>query len=101
MVAAAAARSRAASAGAPTAADSAPVDGGRIRLRVYPSTAQIFVDDRLLGTGVVYDSVLAPGTRRLRVSAQGFAPVDTTFEVAGGQTTSLSPIRLKPREGGE
>ena len=93
---------RPASNGTPMAsAARAPVDGGRIRLRVYPSSAQIFVDDRLLGTGVVYDSLLAPGTRRLRVSAQGFTPVDTTFEVAGGQLTSLSPIRLKPREGGE
>jgi hypothetical protein len=47
------------------------------------------------------DSVLASGTRRLRVSAQGFAPVDTTFEVTVGQTTSLSTINLKPREGGQ
>jgi hypothetical protein len=81
--------------------EGAPKDGGKVRLRVYPSTAQIFVDDRLLGTGIVYDSVLAPGTRRLRVSAQGFAPVEMTFEVTGGEITSLSPITLKPREGGE
>jgi hypothetical protein len=77
-----------------------PMDGGKVRLRVYPTHAQIFVDDRLLGTGIVIDSVLSPGTRRLRVSAQGFMPLETTFEVTGGQTTSLSPITLKPREGG-
>jgi tRNA A-37 threonylcarbamoyl transferase component Bud32 len=79
----------------------APADGGKVRLRVYPANAEIFVDDRLLGTGIVIDSVLAPGTRRLRVSAQGFAPLETTFEVTSGQTTSLSPISLKPREGGQ
>ena len=74
---------------------------GKVRLRVYPPNAQIFVDDRLLGTGIVMDSVLAPGTRRLRVTAQGFAPLDTTFEVTSGQTTSLTPIMLKPPGGGE
>jgi hypothetical protein len=79
---------------------SVPVNAGKVRLRVFPANAQIFVDDRLLGTGVVMDSVLSSGTRRLRVSAQGFAPVDTTFEVTVGQTTSLSTINLKPREGG-
>lgn len=83
-----------------TARPNAAMDGGKVRLRVYPANAQIFVDDRLLGTGIVIDSVLSPGTRRLRVSAQGFAPLETTFEVTGGQTTSLSPITLKPREGG-
>jgi hypothetical protein len=72
---------------------------GKIRLRVYPTNAQIFVDDRLMGTGIVMDSVLAAGTRRLRISAQGFDPHETTFEVTDGQTTSLSPITLKPRDG--
>ena len=90
-----------ASAGPTQPATTAAVDGGKVRLRVFPANAQIFVDDRLLGTGVVMDSVLSTGTRRLRVSAQGFEPVDTTFEVTGGQTTSLSTITLKPREGGE
>ena len=81
--------------------DRGSADGGKVRLRVYPPNAEIYIDDRLLGMGIVMDSVLAPGTRRLRVSAQGFAPLDTTFEVISGQTTSLSPIMLKPREGGE
>jgi hypothetical protein len=72
---------------------------GKIRLRVYPTNAQIFVDDRLMGTGIVMDSVLAAGTRRLRITAQGFDPHETTFEVTDGQTTSLSPITLKPRDG--
>jgi hypothetical protein len=76
-------------------------EGGKVRLRVYPAQAQIFVDDRLLGTGVVMDSVLAAGTRHLRVSAQGFEPLETTFEVTSGQTISLSPITLKAREGGK
>jgi tRNA A-37 threonylcarbamoyl transferase component Bud32 len=74
--------------------------GGKIRLRVYPPAAQIYIDDRLLGTGVVMDSVLTPGTRRLRVEAQGFDPHEATFEITSGQTTSLGSITLKPRDGG-
>ncbi len=81
-------------------AGSAASEAGKMRLRVFPANAQIFVDDRLLGTGVVMDSVLTSGTRRLRVTAQGFEAVDTTFEVTSGETTSLSTITLKPREGG-
>jgi hypothetical protein len=79
----------------------APAEDGKVRLRVFPANAQIFVDDHLLGTGVVMDSVLAVGTRRLRVSAQGFVAVETTFEITSGQTTSLSAIKLKPVEGGD
>ena len=101
LTAAATARETRSASGADAAIRVDPArDGGKIRLRVYPSNAQIFVDDRLLGTGIVIDSVLAAGTRRLRVIAQGFAPLDTTFEVTVGETTSLSPITLKPREGG-
>jgi serine/threonine protein kinase len=95
-----AAPSSAASAVTPFSSVATTAGGGKVRLRVKPITAEIFVDDRLLGTGVVMDSILPPGIRRLRVSAQGFVPLDTTFEVTGGQTTSLSLITLKPRDGG-
>ena len=74
---------------------------GKIRLRVYPPAASIYVDDRLLGSGVVMDSVLPAGTRRLRVEAQGFDPHEATFEITSGQTTSLGSITLKPRDGGK
>jgi tRNA A-37 threonylcarbamoyl transferase component Bud32 len=73
---------------------------GKIRLRVYPPAAQIYVDDRLLGSGVVMDSVLPAGIRRLRVEAQGFDSHEATFEITSGQTTSLGSITLKPRDGG-
>ncbi len=73
---------------------------GKVRLRVYPPAAQIYVDDRLLGSGVVMDSILPIGSRRLRVQAQGFDSHETTFEISGGQTTSLGSITLKPRDGG-
>ena len=79
---------------------SAAAEGGKMRLRVYPPVAQIYVDDRLLGKGVVMDSLLAPGSRRLRIEAQGFDPHESTFEITGGQTTSLGSITLKPRDGG-
>ncbi len=67
---------------------------------MYPPAAQIYVDDRLLGSGVVMDSILPIGSRRLRVQAQGFDSHETTFEITGGQTTSLGSITLKPRDGG-
>ena len=75
-------------------------EAGKIRLRVYPPAAQIYVDDRLLGSGVVIDSLLPAGSRRLRIQAQGFDPHEATFEITGGQTTSLGSITLKPRDGG-
>ena len=73
---------------------------GKVRLRVYPPAAQIYVDDRLLGAGVVMDSLLPAGSRRLRIQAQGFDAHEATFEITSGQTTSLGSITLKPRDGG-
>ena len=85
----------------PVRRDEPSGEPGKVRLRVYPPAAQIYVDDRLLGKGVVMDSVLPAGSRRLRVEAQGFDSHEVTFEITGGQTTSLGSITLKPREGGQ
>ena len=88
------------SAGTPPTRVSETGEPGKVRLRVYPPAAQIYVDDRLLGTGVVIDSLLQPGPRRLRVEAQGYEMREAVFEILSGQTTSLGSITLKPRDGG-
>jgi hypothetical protein len=70
--------------------------GGKVRIRAYPATAQIIVDQRTLGSGVVIDSTVPAGQRRLRVSAPGYVTFDTLFTVSSGQTTQLPRINLRP-----
>jgi predicted Ser/Thr protein kinase len=69
---------------------------GKVRIRAYPATAQILVDQRALGSGVVIDSLVTAGQRRLRVVAPGYVTFDTVFTVAAGQTTQLPRINLRP-----
>ncbi|HUF28061.1 MAG TPA: serine/threonine-protein kinase [Gemmatimonadaceae bacterium] len=78
--------------------EAAPVATGALRLRVYPTSAMIVVDDRPLGQGIVMDSVLAAGPHRLVVTAPGFVPFDTTFTIDANQTTTLPPIKLQEIE---
>jgi hypothetical protein len=76
----------------------AAVPGGKIRIRAEPlNAAEIWVDDKLLGTGVVIDSMLPAGTRRLKIVAPGFNTHETTFEVVSGETNNLGMITLIPR----
>jgi hypothetical protein len=69
---------------------------GKIRIRAYPAAAAILVDGRELGTGVVIDSLVSAGRRKLRVTAPGYVTYDTTFTVAPGETTQLPRIELQP-----
>jgi predicted Ser/Thr protein kinase len=69
---------------------------GKVRIRAYPATAQILIDKRAVGSGVVIDSLVAAGQRRLRVVAPGYVTFDTVFTVASGQTTQLPRINLRP-----
>ena len=71
---------------------------GRLRVRVYPSDADISVDGRLLGRGVVLDSTVAAGARRLRFVAPGYVALDTVVQVTSGETTQLGTLRLVPVE---
>jgi hypothetical protein len=76
----------------------AVVPGGKIRIRAEPlNAAEIWVDDRLLGTGVVIDSVLPVGTRKLKIVAPGFDTHEATFEIVSGETNNLGTIPLRPR----
>jgi hypothetical protein len=71
---------------------------GKIRIRAYPTDAEILLDGRLLGRGVVVDSAVASGTRRLRIVAPGYRTLDTTITVPPGETAQLGTLRLVPAE---
>jgi hypothetical protein len=73
----------------------AVVSTGKLRLRVVPSDATILVDGRELGRGVVVDSELPAGERKLEVSAAGYRTFDTTFTIQAGVTTYLPSVILK------
>jgi hypothetical protein len=72
-----------------------PVSMGKLRLRVIPSDATIMVDGRELGHGVVVDSELPAGDRKLEVSAPGYRTFDTTFTIQATVTTYLPLVLLK------
>jgi hypothetical protein len=79
------------------AAAVAPVDTtpGKMRIRVLPLDAVLYVDGRQLGTGVVIDAPIPPGHRTLRVVGQGYQEFDTVLTVVPGQTINLGTITLK------
>jgi len=68
---------------------------GRVRLRTDPADAVIYIDDRQVGVGTVFDLEVPSGTRRLRLKAPGSATFDTTFHVVAGNTTRLGLITLR------
>lgn len=77
-------------------ADSAPAGGrGLVRLRTSPPDALIYIDDRKVGVGTVFDLEVPAGTRRLRIKAPGSTTLDTTFRVTAGNTTRLGLIALR------
>jgi hypothetical protein len=78
----------------PAAPDSA-LPTGKLRVRVLPSTAQILLDGRPVGQGAVFDLGVSSGSRRLHITAAGYADYDTTLVVVAGQTTQLNRITLK------
>jgi hypothetical protein len=77
---------------------SAPPLTGRLRVRAFPADAEISVDGQLLGRGVVLDSTIRVGTRRLRVSAPGYKSFDTTITVVADEITALARIALPAQD---
>jgi predicted Ser/Thr protein kinase len=71
---------------------------GRLRVRAYPSDAEIQVDGRPIGRGIVLDSAVAAGARRLRLTAPGYVPLDMEVQVVSGETSQLGTLRLVPVE---
>ena len=78
------------------AAPTMPAATGKIRLRTSPADARILVDGRVLGQGVVVDSVLTAGSHQLRIASSGYVTKDTTIVVRAGETLSLGMLALKP-----
>ena len=75
-----------------------PLPTGTVRISAFPRSAKIVVDGDSIGVGVVLNAPLPIGVRRLRVSAPGYAPFDTTITILDGQMTQPPVINL--REGG-
>ena len=71
---------------------------GRLRVRAFPADAEIRVDGRLLGVGVVLDSTVRAGLRRLRVSAPGYKSFDTTVTIVADEITALARIALPTQD---
>lgn len=68
---------------------------GKIRVRADPSDAEIFIDDRAVGRGVLVDFELPAGNRRLRISASGYTTFDTLIVVRSGETSALGRRTLQ------
>jgi hypothetical protein len=79
----------------PSDAAATPSGRGLVRLRTNPADAVIYIDDREVGVGTLFDVEVPAGTRRLRIKAPGAAPLDTTFTVRPGATTRLGLIALR------
>jgi hypothetical protein len=75
----------------------APVDTtpGKMRIRVLPLDAVLYVDGRQIGTGAVIDAPIPPGRRTLRVVSQGYQEFDTLLTIVPGQSINLGTIPLK------
>jgi serine/threonine protein kinase len=71
---------------------------GRLRVRAFPADAEIRVDGRVLGQGVVLDSAVRAGPHRLRITAPGHKSFDTTITVVADEITALSRITLPTQE---
>jgi len=79
---------------APTSPAPKPSERGLVRLRTEPADAAIYIDDRQVGVGTLFDVEVPAGTRRLRIRAPGSVTLDTTFVVQAGGTTRLGLIAL-------
>jgi hypothetical protein len=73
-----------------------PPPAGKLRVRILPADAAIYVDGRLLGNGAVIDSTLPVGARNLHVVAGGYKSYDTVVMVRPDSTTVLGTVVLKP-----
>lgn len=55
----------------------------------------VTIDGEGLGATPLISVPLAAGTHRLRLTHDGYEPLELTFEVQGGETTNLRGLRLK------
>ena len=66
-----------------------PLPTGTLRVRTVPANAEIFVNDRPLGVGAAWDSVLTIGTWTVRASAPGYITRDTVITIEEGKPTTF------------
>ncbi len=79
----------------PVQAEAAPAgDPGFLRVSASLPNADIAVDGRRIGQGMVIGEELAPGRHRLRITAPGCTAVEETFTIASGQTQNLGRKQL-------
>jgi len=76
-----------------------PAGIGYLRVRTQPTTALIEVDGDSVGVGVLFNVVVPAGARRIRASARGYAPFDTTVVVGPDDTVNLGIITLRTQGG--
>jgi len=76
-------------------ASAAAPANGKLRLRTVPATAQIFVDGQAVGVGSLMDFEVAAGQRQLRITAPGYAELDTLITVDPGATVRIGQVSLK------
>ena len=77
----------------PTPADAGT---GTIRLRTDPPSADIFVDGKKAGVGVLFDYVAPAGERRIEVQAAGYQRYVRTVIVTRDGLASLGTVTLQP-----
>ncbi|HJU66740.1 MAG TPA: protein kinase [Gemmatimonadaceae bacterium] len=75
-----------------------PQATGLLRVRAFPADAEIRIDGKLLGRGVVLDSTVRVGSHRLRVSAPGYKSFDTTVTIVADEITALARIALPTQD---
>jgi len=68
---------------------------GIVRLYTIPLNATIAVDGQDVGAGLLSNVPVAAGQRRLRISAPGYATLDTMISVTAGKLADIGLIRLK------
>jgi serine/threonine protein kinase len=80
---------------APPSQPPAAAGTGTLRLYTVPLTATIEVDGQAAGTGLLSSFPVAAGRHRIRVSAPGYATLDTAITVRAGRLTEVGLITLK------
>jgi serine/threonine protein kinase len=82
-------------AAAPSRATGAATQGLATLRMILSPPAEVFIDGRSEGQQSRYATELIPGTHRLRIVREGFAPKDTTVNLSASQVSTIR-ISLTP-----
>lgn len=75
-----------------------PISVGRLRLRTFPSGAQVWIDGALAIEATPATLVLPEGRYHLRLQAPGAEPIERTIEIEAGEADDLTLNIPKPPE---